>query len=194
MERKPSFSKGSTMGFSLSWLAVRGKDRADVLKALEVSGTGSYSEVPDSPLQGALLSNGWYLVLANRYDFAEEEAPLADLSKGSEIVTCSVEEHVTRSSATGWKRGTLLWSIFHDAEEGHESLHEEGNLPPIFFDIRDNLLGAQRNDSEVDYIFEVPIQVAEAITGFKHDQDVPEPGFETLEEQSSEEIITEYTD
>jgi hypothetical protein len=170
------------MGFSISWLAVRGKDRAAILSTLRLAGTGEYEEIPESLFQAAELANGWYLVVADGCAYAEGEAPLDDLSKGGEIVTCSVEEHVMWSSATGWKNGKQIWSIVHDAQKNSDHLHAKGELPPVFAGVRDNLIRAQRNDSDVDYIFDIPVQVAEAITGFKYDQSVAEPGFEILEQ------------
>jgi hypothetical protein len=49
------------MGFSVSWLAVRGKPSTAVLSELGLRGTGEYEEVPDSPhFWGANLPDGWY--------------------------------------------------------------------------------------------------------------------------------------
>lgn len=77
------------MGFSLSWLAVRGKEAAAVRRVLGVRRTGQREDVPDSPLLGADLPNGWYLVLANGC-VLEESQPLSELSSGGEVVTCFV--------------------------------------------------------------------------------------------------------
>src|SRR5262249_6500818 len=132
------------MGFSISWLAIRGKDRAAILRTSGLCGTGEYEEIPDAPHQGAELADGWYLVFADGCAYAEDEAPLEALSKDSEIVTCSVEEHVMFSSATGWKDGRQLWSIVHDSQQGLDDIDAEGELPPVYAGIRDNSLRAQR--------------------------------------------------
>jgi hypothetical protein len=160
-----------TMGFSLSWLAIRGKDSATVRSELGVYGTGRHEDVPDSPLLGADLPTGWYLVLANRCDLADA-LPLAELSSGGEVVTCFVEEHVMYSRASFWKDGRRVWSITHDLQRGSGHLETEGELPPVFTPVRDRLSALVGQD-RVDYIFYVPVEVAKALTGFRHDEDIP---------------------
>ena len=61
-----------------------------------------------------------------------------------------------------------------------------GALPAPFADVHRRLTGAQEsegNPPEVDYIFDIPLELAAEICGFKHDQlndDLPEPGFTKL--------------
>ncbi len=176
------------MGFSLSWLAIRGKDVATVRSELGVRGTGRHEEVPESPLLGADLPTGWYLVLANRCDL-EETQPLAELSSGGEVVTCFVEEHVMYSRASGWKDGRRVWSITHDLQRGYGHLETDGDLPPVFAPIRDRLTAEQLGQDHADYIFDVPVEVAQVLTGFRHDEDIPggpdEP-YERLEKRGRE--------
>src|SRR5438876_9355455 len=120
---------GRTMGFAVSWLAVRGKPPTAILTELGLCGTGVYDEVPDSPhIWGADLPGGWYLVFANRCDFVDD-LPLDRLSAAAEVVTCSVEEHVMVSCASGWSNGKELWSVAHDSELGIEQVEVEGDLP-----------------------------------------------------------------
>ncbi|WP_205408458.1 hypothetical protein, partial [Xanthomonas arboricola] len=67
-----------------------------------------------------------------------------------------------------------------------------GDLPPEFNDIYASLKQEQDDaggdKSDVDYIHDVPVSLAKAITSFKHDQDIqgnsPEP-FEILASSSS---------
>ena len=51
----------------------------------------------------------------------------------------------------------------------------EGDLPESFPAIREEMEEAQHaaagNGPNVDYIFEIPLKVAEALVGFKHDED-----------------------
>jgi hypothetical protein len=160
------------MGFSLSWLAIRGKDPAIVRRELGVRGTGSYEELPEAPLQGVDLPTGWYLVVADHCSLEETES-VARLSLGGEVVTCFVEEHVMCSRASGWRDGRRLWSITHDWQRGIEHLEADGDLPPVFDPIRDHLTAEQLGQDHVDFIFDIPIEVAKALTGFRHDQDPP---------------------
>ncbi len=159
------------MGFSLSWLAVRGKDAEAVRRQLGVSGTGEHEDVPDSPLLGAELPTGWYLVVAN-HSVVEETEPVSELSTGGEVVTCFVEEHVMYSRASGWKDGKRLWSITHDSQHGIDHLEAEGDPPAQFIPVRDRLTAKQISRGDADFIFDIPVEVAHALTGFRHDRDI----------------------
>jgi hypothetical protein len=177
------------MGYSVSWLAIRGKDPATILDELGLHETGDYQEVPDWRFCGAQLLGGWYLIFANEFGFTES-CDLGRLSTNCEIVTCSLEEHVMCSYASGWSHGEWRWSIAHDCQQNDGVLHLEtkGELPLAFDSVRERLV-AQQNQSQgkksgVDYIFDVPLEVAKSLTGFKHDEDFPggdEEAFERLE-------------
>lgn len=109
------------MGFSLSWLAVRGKVPHAVRDELGVRPTGHRQEVPDSPVVGAESPAGWYLI----------------------VVT------------------------------------------PCFASIRDRLRSeheaARATGRCVDYVFDIPVDVAEALTAFRHDRVIPEMGHTPFE-------------
>lgn len=180
------------MGYSQSWLAVRGKPPAAVLEALNLRGTGTREEIAESPIVGAALATGWYLIVAGRsgHQLLGDQT-LQGLSAGCEIVTGDVEEHVMVSAATCWKDGHRVWSVTHDAQHDIGHLQTEGELPAVFASIRDRLRIEQQaaggNKADVDYFFDVPVELARALTGYRHDADVPgacaDP-FEVLVENS----------
>jgi hypothetical protein len=164
------------MGYSVSWLAVRGKPSIVVLSELGLQGTGEYDEVPDSPdIWGANLPDGWYLVFANRCDYVDR-LPLDRLSAAAQVVTCSVEEHVMVSWASGWSDGQKVWSVTHDSEQGIDHIEADGDFPPVFASLRDRLAaeqaGAGGEESDVDHLFDVPVELAKAVTGFRHDEEL----------------------
>lgn len=159
------------MGYSLSWLAVRGKDSRVLLPQLGLSGTGEREEIPESEIAGAQLPGEWY-VIVNDHDIRfVDDAVLERISVGCEAVTCFVEEHVMCSAATGWSDGKEVWAVIHNAQERLDHLVEEGLLPTEFAAIRDGLC-AKKADG-VDFIFDVPVELAGALTGFRHDRDFP---------------------
>ncbi len=180
----------AVMGFSLSWLAVKGKSPKAVRDALGFHATGKREEIPESDLSAAELPGGWYLIVSNRSEQVVPDSAMQRLS-GSEVVTCFVEEHVMFSNAAGWQDGRKCWSITHDSQRGIRHLEAEGNLPPVFESIRDRLLSKQ-NEEEVrkprrllqprvtdisemacDYVFDVPVATAHSLTGYRHDQEMP---------------------
>jgi hypothetical protein len=110
-------------------------------------------------------------------------------SEEHEVVLCQVEEHAMASSAELWKGGSRKWWISHRGENGPKGLETEGKLPECFASIREQMEDAQRaeggHDADVDYIFEIPLKVTQALVGFKHDEDyesVVEGKFAILED------------
>ena len=179
------------MGYSLSWLAVKGKTRDAVLGALELRATGGRQDRPESPLAGAILPGGWYLVVAGRTGHRLiREGVMAQLSADSEAVTLDVEEHVMVSEASGWKSGRKMWTVLHDAQRNTEHLKTEGQLPSVFLAIREKLVSKQQEaglDADVDYIFDCPVELAKALTGYRHDEvntEFGEKPFEALESKA----------
>ena len=166
------------MGFSLSWAAVRGGTPQSVQAVLGLQGTGAHEESPESPITGAELPGGWYMVASNRDGLRlTEDAVLGRLSGVGEVVTCFVEEHVMCSMAAGWRDGRRVWSVRHDAQSDPEHLEVEGDLPAAFVAIRDRLRAEQAADggreADVDHLFDIPVELARSMTGYRHDEDVP---------------------
>ena len=179
------------MGVSLSWMAVKGASRDSVLNALGLRGTQSFEELPESHLTGVLLPSGWYMVVANRGEYPAfmEDKTFARISASTEVVTCFVEEHVMCSHASQWRDGRELWSLMHTADTGGiEHLEVKGEPPPFFGSIQERLRGKQQEaggkNAEVDYIFDIPVETAKHLTGYRHDHDIrgaDERPFEVLE-------------
>jgi hypothetical protein len=159
------------MGFSLSWAAVPSSARDRLLDRLALSPTGEFEEVPESATSGVHLPTGWYVVVANRCDYVSGRIPdLAAVSRASDVVACSVEEHVMASFAWGWSAGRLAWEVSHDAQAGRRHLEQSGDVPAAYAGIRDRLLAELHRDPDgPDYVFDIPVALAEAITGFRHD-------------------------
>ena len=105
------------------------------------------------------------------------DSTLRRLSAGCEVVTCGVEEHVMVSEATLWRAGQCVWRVSHDGAQGVENLHVEGELPPAFASIRDRLFCEQQAPASsqfpADYIFDIPVELAKSLTGYRHDEDTP---------------------
>jgi len=180
------------MGYSLSWLAVKGKSPAAVCAALGLRTTGQREEFPEGDLCAAELPGGWYLIVSDHTERVASDAALQTLSAGGELVTCFVEEHVMASAAAGWQDGRRLWSVTHDAQRGGDHLVAEGDLPPAYAAIRDRLLAKQREQDlakppssrhrqrksgdfsqmRCDYLFSIPVELAQALTGYTHDEDI----------------------
>lgn len=160
------------MGYSLSWLAVRGKTPEEILKELELRPTGGREEIPENDISSVEMPNGWYLIVSNHTERVAADTVMERLSSGGgELVTCFVEEHVMASQATGWKEGRMKWSVTHDVQKGERHLDVQGEPPPEFAAIRDRLLAKEK--PMVDFVFDIPVEIAKSVAGYRHDEDVP---------------------
>ncbi len=158
----------------MAWLAVKTDDPGLLLEELQVQPTGEPDEHCESPICGGAL-NGWFLLIAKRCNHRIiSDGFLAAFSCGRDVVECSIEEHVMCSSAAGWRDGQCTWSIAHDAQQDMLDLTTSGQPPDSFRQIRSKLLAQQEAEggtkAEVDLVFDIPLQVAKSIVGFKHDE------------------------
>lgn len=169
------------MGVSLSFLAIKGRAPAEIHSALGLSDTGIIAgefDYPPPPIRGAALPDGWYLVLLKDADhrFVMEDEILARLSQGCEVVACRLSESVMASGCQAWQDGAKLWEVEHEPDEDDVNhLAVEGTPPAAFAEIAARLRAQQdeadRQDPEmaVDYIWEIPIELAHALCRYRHD-------------------------
>ena len=187
------------MGFALAWVAVKGRPVSEILRELRLRPTGARSLEGEVPFVGALLDTGWYLIVmpgGDRLEHYEKTthpvlAPsvLARLSSNCQVVTCSVEEHVIFSQATGWRNGERVWTVTHEPQ----TLDEEGTLPAEYAQLRDRLVAQQEAEggasADVDSLFEIPVVLVQTFVGYKHDEVnralEAQGGFDVLESDAS---------
>jgi hypothetical protein len=156
------------LGYSLSWFAVRGEDPEVVLAKLGLALTGEREDVPEAPLTSVRLKTHWFVVIVNEFDSKLIGRATIQVSKTAELLTCHVEEHVMQSGCSYWKEGRKVWSVEHDAQIDQTHLTISGNLPTELGAIRQKLV----NEPGVDRIFDVPVEIAKLVTGFRHDEDI----------------------
>lgn len=82
--------------------------------------------------------------------------------------------------------------MVHDAQEGMFNLSTKGQLPSEFAGIYTSLKDKQEEaddvEADVDYIHDVPVTLAQVVTSFRHDEDIPgsEPvPFEVFNQETS---------
>jgi len=166
------------MGFAITWCGVQEEHAPAVLEQLGLSPTAETEEFPEALISAAKLNTGWRVIWYNEYGcpFLRPE-DLAKLSRDHDVLMCLIEEHVMASSSELWSSGKRKWWISHEGEDGPKGLSTDGTLPECFALIRSELEEAQRAEggtsADVDYIFDIPLKVAQSIVGFKHDEDCP---------------------
>jgi hypothetical protein len=174
------------MGYSLSWLAFRNLPSEIGLARLGLMPTGRKTKEAEAEISGGQMSNGWFLVIAPGCNNPLiSETSLRSLSEGSSVVACSIEEHVMFSSSECWEDRVRIWTLKHDANQSIRHLDIDG-IPPSEYDRLRKEAQEQQDDEEtgrgeVDFFFDVPLLLAKTITGFKHDDDIPELRSDSLE-------------
>ena len=170
------------MGFRVQLIAVSGKEQRTVQHDYGVVPTGKREEIPESPVVGAPLPDGAYLLYINDQDkIVPDDKVFARLSNGASVIACYANETVMNSYACAWLNGVECWSVFHDAQQNTEHLETSGTLPPEFQPIRDRLFAEQQGDDGADFIFDISIELFAALGGIRYDHDIPGAGREPWE-------------
>ncbi len=168
------------MGFRVQLIAVSGKEPGMVQREYGVVPTGRCEEVPESPVVGAVLPSGAYLLFINDEIVPDDEV-FTRLSENASLVACYANETVMNSYACEWNKGMVQWSIYHDAQQGIEHLEVTGILPREFQSIRDRLLAEQTGCEDTDFVFDIPIELFAARGGIEYNQQIPGAGREPWE-------------
>jgi hypothetical protein len=164
------------MGFSISWIGLRGESKDKALEALGLVETSKIDEANESPVSAATIPTGWYILFLNKFDhpFTTPDS-LKNLSTSSVAIACEIEEHVMFSSACLYRDGQKVWSAVHDFQTaGMYGLLTSGTFDKEFEKIRTAQQAKQDaaggTKSEVDYIFDIPVDAAESACGYRHDR------------------------
>lgn len=161
------------MGFTISWIAFKDLPLAEAALALGLLQSGQSESVFDYDVNGARIGN-WSVVIFNDLnpDLAESRE-LVPLSSGREIVVVHISETTMMQWAERWKNGRQVWNVQHTSEEGPRHLDASGSLPAEFAEIKRRRFAEQdeedSGDAAADFISEIPLDLAEAATGFRHD-------------------------
>lgn len=167
------------MGFSVSWIAVKDKNQRAILDFYGFSETDEKHDMPESELCASVFPNGWFFIWFNEIEspYLKQDV-LASLSLDCTVIACVIDEHCMYSSSEYWINGEIIWKVFHDSHEGMYSLNKSGSLPDFFNSLESQMIANQELEggkkAEVDLIFEIPLETARRITGFKHDEEMEE--------------------
>ena len=169
-------SRGRTMGWMCSWVAVQGAAKSELLDALRLVETGEPVE-PGSRSSGmscAERPGGWLILFSEDFDWADRDRVL-ELSRFGLTVGCQFEDKVEMTSvACAARNGEELWRVFHINDPIYR-LDVSGDPPGEFASIRDKLFREQEEDggeeSDADFIHDIPLEVAKAVCGYRADED-----------------------
>ncbi len=161
------------MSFKASWIAIPAAGYSSVLGRLGLKETKQNDNANETLLSGALVGEDWYVVFSNDITFAGDKGASA-LSNVDRCIACAMDENSIFSSVTEYRKGLKRWSVEHDAQVGNLHLKVEGVPPEAFKPIGEKFLNLQNSqdtlDGSIDYLFEVPIELAANITGYRYDR------------------------
>ena len=96
------------------------------------------------------------------------------MSAGGEAVGVQLEEHVMVSGIRVFADGAEVWSLRHDPERGLDHAFVMGAAPdwvqPMIERLRAQLAAEGGEDSEVDFVFDAPIEAGATLCGYRHDE------------------------
>jgi hypothetical protein len=164
------------MGFKISWYAVQGRTKTAALAIAGLTDTGVHEEVPEASYSAAEFPRGWVIVWSEDFDFASAEH-LALLSVHEVILSCQIHEGIMYSAARLHENGKEIWSVSHSSWEGRDNLEISGTPPTQLAGIRDEQFEKRREQESVaasgmsvDYVWNIPVMLAESICGHRHDR------------------------
>lgn len=161
------------MGFRICYLASKASPD-ELATALSLELGQEVTEMPDGNWWIAhLKQSGWTLLWSEDEAFGRSSlSKIAALSNQFETVLCEVNETCMWSSSEYWQNGRQLWKVTHAGDgEDRFDLSEIGVLPDGFSRVKDQHFAAQKGDrGGVDFIFEIPLDVAAQEIGFRHEE------------------------
>jgi len=176
------------MGSSISWFASRKtvpkevmdeitqglrKERSQFMERMAAANPSFAKGFMSRMSEAGVVSNqhlpsGWHAVYVERGDVIHTFGPLLQkLSIGTTVVACFIEEHVMYCSAAQWDNGQLTWTVIHDSQKGRNNIQTTGTPPPQYKKIYADLKVKQDAPDACDFLFDVPVETAKAVTGIR---------------------------
>lgn len=163
------------MGYTISLLYFPGAAKKQALAAAGYSETSEEDEVNEEPVSGAELKNGDYLIWRNwEWDPVGEDY-YRRISTSSPLIVMDLSETTMACGLFFYRDGWSEWSISHFAENGIDNLTATGTLPGGLAGkletLRRDAARKQAQDDEVDYYFDVPVELFRHLSGFRYDME-----------------------
>ena len=164
------------MGYRCRWVAMRGRDRADVLARLKLAVKRELNEgVYDTGVY-AVDADGWLVVIGDGGDFMDriERADASRLSDGGEVIFLYTDDTPMRAEITSFVGGEAAWSLTYDGSDGVAAPALSGKLPEVaeglIAQAREEQEAAGGAESGVDHFYDVVAALGRELVGFRHDE------------------------
>ena len=156
------------------WIGVAGIPSEQVLKRLGLVDTGQAVLYKPSITAYAVFRPGWTVVV-HPAELPPDKETYEALSAEGQAVICAFDDASRFSTAQGFQRGELLWSMIHEGSgsQREPDLDAIGSLPIQFSDIADRLMADQaeavREGRASDGLYRAPMELCHAVCGFRAD-------------------------
>jgi len=163
------------MGLSASWVAIQHCPAAELLAHLRLVETGEEMFPESATFSWAEFPNQWVIVFSDDFDWGSP-VRVRELSQFGFAVGCQFEDKVEMTSVLCAARGgNELWRVFHNSVKSVYRLDVTGEPPSELWGIRDRIFEEQDREggekAGVDYVHDIPLELAKAICGYRHDDD-----------------------
>lgn len=159
------------MGFSCSWIAVRTDDKATLLDYLGMVETGELVApgCEQSWMSVHQAGNGWTILFCEDFGWADA-GQIQKLSRFGTAVGVQFEDKVAMEATIYVaEKGKRVWRVSHNAEH-NEPLNVRGTPPAEFAAVRRKFEQKQAADDGVNWLFEIPLELARTISGYRVDE------------------------
>ena len=158
------------MSFDCSWITYHAVNKSEILRIAGLRDTGLVAEVPEEPVNLAVLPTGWTVVYWNDSTYTLKH--IDALTSNHAALSVIIQSYVPLSIAEFHVRSKQYWSVAHYGNKGRDNLEIEGKPPPELSGIRasNGLKQGGEGTANIDYTFEVPIELAATVCGFRHDR------------------------
>jgi hypothetical protein len=158
-----------------SWVAVQGAPKDVLIEALGLEETGEEADPGSREAEFYIgeRANGWVVVFSEDIEWGDQ-ARVIDLSRFGPAVGLQFEDKVEMTAtACAATDGVVLWRVHHMNDPIYR-LDVSGDPPPELEEIRARLFREQEEDggeeSDADFIHDIPIEVAKAACGYRADE------------------------
>lgn len=163
------------MGLSASWVAIQKCSLSELLDHLDLVETGEEMFPESAAFSWAEFPNQWAIVFSEDFDWGSP-ARVRELSRFGLALGCQFEDKVEMTSLLCAARDDQeLWRVFHNNVKSIYRLDVTGEPPSALWEIRDRIFEEQDRDggekAGVDYVHEIPFELAKTVCGYRHDED-----------------------
>jgi hypothetical protein len=162
------------MGFMCSWIAIRTAAKDAVLDHLGMVETGMPVQPAsrEKPMSVHQSADGWLYIFAEDFEWADPWQ-VQDLSRFGLTLGVQFEDKIDMTAIVrAAENGRELWSVSHVNDPDH-ALDITGQPPAELDAIRRKYekMQAEEDDDDVDYLQEIPLELARSLSGYRVDED-----------------------